>query len=71
MVALLGNIRLRDNDVIVVGPYNCLVDIGGAVKRPMTYEMRKNESVSSSTQICREVCRQCLQKIDTFESCHR
>ena len=44
---LTGNIRLRDNDVIVVGPYDCLVDIGGAVKRPMTYEMRKNESVSS------------------------
>ena len=44
---LTGNIRLQDNDVIVVGPYDCLVDIGGAVKRPMTYEMRKNESVSS------------------------
>ncbi|WP_207153349.1 SLBB domain-containing protein [Prevotella herbatica] len=44
---LTGNIRLRDNDVIVVGPYDCLVDIGGAVKRPMTYEMRKNESVAS------------------------
>ncbi len=44
---LTGNIRLQDNDVIVVGPYDCLVDIGGAVKRPMTYEMRKSESVSS------------------------
>lgn len=44
---LTGNIRLQDNDVIVVGPYDCLVDIGGAIKRPMTYEMRKNESVSS------------------------
>lgn len=44
---LTGNIRLRDNDVIVVGPYDCLVDVGGSVKRPMTYEMRKNESVAS------------------------
>ena len=44
---LTGNIRLQDNDVIVVGPYDCLVDIGGSVKRPMTYEMRKNESVAS------------------------
>ncbi|MFC2654757.1 MAG: SLBB domain-containing protein, partial [Segatella salivae] len=42
-----GNIRLQDNDVIVVGPYDCLVDVSGSVKRPMTYEMRKNESVAS------------------------
>ena len=44
---LVGNIRLHDNDVIVVGPYDCLVDVQGAVKRPMTYEMRRNESVST------------------------
>lgn len=44
---LTGNIRLQDNDVIVVGPYDCLVDVSGSVKRPMTYEMRKNESVAS------------------------
>ena len=44
---LTGNVRLADNDVIVVGPYDCLVNISGKVKRPMYYEMRKNESVSS------------------------
>jgi len=44
---LTGNIRLQDNDVIVVGPYDCLVDVSGTLKRPMTYEMRKNESVAS------------------------
>jgi protein involved in polysaccharide export with SLBB domain len=38
---LAGNVRLADNDVIVVGPYDCLVDISGQVKRPMAYEMRK------------------------------
>ena len=43
---LAGNIRLQENDVIVVGPYDCLVGIQGNVKRPMFYEMRPNESVS-------------------------
>ncbi len=41
-----GDIRLADNDVIVVGPYECLVNIRGKVKRPMFYEMKENESVS-------------------------
>ena len=44
---LTGNIRLMDNDVIVVGPYDCLVTISGKVKRPMIYEMKKSESVGS------------------------
>ena len=44
---LTGNIRLADNDVIVVGPYDCIVDIAGNVKRPMAYEMKANESVAT------------------------
>ncbi|MGN1262658.1 MAG: SLBB domain-containing protein [Prevotella sp.] len=44
---LSGNVRLTDNDVIVVGPYDCLVNITGKVKRPMFYEMKKNESVGT------------------------
>lgn len=44
---LTGNVRLADNDVIVVGPYDCLVNLTGKVKRPMWYEMKKNESVGS------------------------
>lgn len=44
---LTGNVRLSDNDVIVVGPYDCLVTVTGKVKRPMIYEMKKNESVNS------------------------
>ena len=44
---LTGNVRLADNDVIVVGPYDCLVTISGKVKRPMIYEMKKNESINS------------------------
>ncbi len=44
---LAGNIRLMENDVIVVGPYECLVGIEGNVKRPMFYEMRPTESVGT------------------------
>lgn len=40
-----GDVRLEDNDVIVVGPYDCLVNVRGKVKRPMFYEMKSTESV--------------------------
>lgn len=42
-----GNVRLADNDMIVVDAYDCLVNLTGKVKRPMYYEMKKNESVAS------------------------
>lgn len=44
---LRGNIRLASNDVIVVGPYDCLVNITGKVKRPMWYEMKETESLGT------------------------
>jgi len=44
---LSGNVRLASGDMIIVGPYDCLVNITGKVKRPMYYEMRNNESVST------------------------
>ena len=44
---MTGNVRLNDGDVITVGPYDCLVNITGKVKRPMYYEMKKNESVGT------------------------
>lgn len=44
---LAGNINLQDNDVIQVGTYESLVGITGNVKRPMFYEMRKDESVAT------------------------
>lgn len=40
-----GDIRLMDNDVISVDPYECLVNVRGKVKRPMFYEMKSSESV--------------------------
>lgn len=42
-----GDIILQDNDVIVVGPYECLVNLRGKVKRPMFYEMKHKESVKT------------------------
>ena len=44
---LSGNVRLASEDVIIVGPYDCLVNITGKVKRPMYYEMTKKESVAT------------------------
>lgn len=42
-----GNVRLSAGDVIVVGPYDCLVNITGKVKRPMYYEMKSKESIGT------------------------
>jgi len=44
---LTGNIRLQDNDMVIVGPYEALVCVTGKVKRPMYYEMKKNESAAT------------------------
>ena len=44
---LKGNVRLADNDVITVGTYDCLVSANGKVKRPMYYEMKRDESMKS------------------------
>ncbi len=44
---LRGNVRLASGDVIIVNPYECLVQVTGKVKRPMFYEMKKNESVGT------------------------
>jgi protein involved in polysaccharide export with SLBB domain len=44
---LTGDVRLQDNDVITVSPYEALVNITGKVKRPMFYEMKKSESAAT------------------------
>ena len=49
---LAGNVRLQENDVIQVGTYDCIVDIAGSVKRPMAYEMKKNESLAILLKYC-------------------
>ena len=40
-----GNIRLQEGDIIIVPPYDQLVNIDGNVKRPMYYEIKPNETV--------------------------
>ena len=44
---LTGDVRLQDNDVVTVAPYEALVNITGKVKRPMFYEMKKTESAAT------------------------
>lgn len=44
---LTGNVKLADNDVILVSTYDCLVNITGKVKRPMFYEMKSNETLGT------------------------
>jgi protein involved in polysaccharide export with SLBB domain len=44
---LTGDVRLQDNDVVTVGPYEALVNITGKVKRPMFYEMKTTESAAT------------------------
>lgn len=44
---LTGNILLQDNDAIIVGAYDALVNVQGAIKRPMFYEMKEGESLKS------------------------
>ena len=41
-----SDIRLEDGDVILVQPYQSLVQILGKVKRPMYYELKKGETAS-------------------------
>ncbi len=40
------DLRLNDNDVIVVSPHKLLVNIDGSVRRPMMYEMTSDESLA-------------------------
>lgn len=47
-----GDVRLQDNDVVVVGPYDCLVQVQGKVKRPMWYEMKSTETVKQLMRYC-------------------
>lgn len=41
------DVRLQDGDVVLVDPYISLVQILGKVKRPMFYEMKKDENVKT------------------------
>ena len=40
------DIRLMEDDVILVPPYESMVNLTGKVRRPMYYEMKKGETIS-------------------------
>lgn len=42
-----GNIRLQDNDLVIVGPYDAIVNVQGKVKRPMKYEVKGDETLKN------------------------
>lgn len=42
-----SDVNLQEGDVVIVPPYVSLVSIDGSVKRPMTYELRGDESLST------------------------
>lgn len=44
---LTDDIRLSEGDVILIPPYENLVSISGKVKRPMAYEMKKGETITT------------------------
>lgn len=42
-----GNISLQEGDVIIVPTYEAIVKVEGKVKRPMKYEMKSDENIST------------------------
>ena len=42
-----GNINLREGDVVIVPTYDAIVKMQGNVKRPMRYEMKSTETIST------------------------
>ena len=51
------DIRLQDGDVVLVDPYESLIQITGKVKRPMFYEMKPAETVSTLLDYAAELVR--------------
>lgn len=43
---MADDIRLQEGDVIIVNPYECLVQVSGKIKRPMYYEMKPTETIA-------------------------
>lgn len=41
------DIRINDNDVVIVSPHALLVDIDGRIRRPMLYEMTEDETLAN------------------------
>jgi protein involved in polysaccharide export with SLBB domain len=41
----VDNLRLEDNDIIIVEPYKNIITLKGKVKRPMKYELKDSDSL--------------------------
>lgn len=41
-----GSIRLQEGDVVIVPPYEELINVKGNVKRPMYYELKEGETIA-------------------------
>tara|TARA_R110002072_G_scaffold90476_2_gene202315 strand:+ start:9200 stop:11623 length:2424 start_codon:yes stop_codon:yes gene_type:complete len=48
--SLKGNLKLQDQDILLVGPYKNLVIVEGAVKRPGIYELKKGQTLDDLIQ---------------------
>lgn len=47
---MIDDVRLQEGDIVMVDTYEALVKVSGKVKRPMYYEMKKNETVATLIQ---------------------
>lgn len=47
-----ANIRLENNDMIMIGPYEQLVTIHGSVKRNRIFEVKKGETLQHLLDMC-------------------
>lgn len=47
-----SDVRLQDGDIIIVPPYENLVSVEGAVKRPLTYEIKSGETLEDVIEYC-------------------
>lgn len=47
-----GNLQLQDQDLIIVKPYQNLIVVKGAVKRPGRYELKKGETMADLLDFC-------------------
>ena len=53
------NIRIEDNDMIIVQPYDSYVAVTGKVKRPRIYEMKKGDA-GQGVRVCGRIHGRCL-----------
>lgn len=60
---LNDDVRLQDGDVVIVDPYESLVQITGKVKRPMFYEMKPSETMATILKYSGGFTRMLIKKL--------